>query len=427
MDNISIAVSVVMIVALFINPSGMLTVCSLSALAVLVLAGSGARDILTHAAPNAITILVVMSTTQLAILKFLRGGAGERVAEAMARLAANRWLRGIPASLLIPAIFVPAAMLMAMFLHNITAILVLTPLELSLCVPYKVRPGITLSAMLIASNLGGASMAFGDTPAIIQRELWGFGPGTFAVAMLPRNLLVLIPLTMLAAFFTWFPNRRQRTDWADTSARLKARDYYVLSARYGSAERLQAAIGAIALLTFIGLQFAFPHHALVTGSAVLAMLILCTPKEHRIDGYTALGLDAIVVICSLFVVASGVEHTPFVANLATFLNAHRGSGAIEIVAYGLTSAISADGAAATLGPVVHQMSSGSLLSAWQLACGICAGSSTLLTAASAGPIINTVSRNAGHELTFRDYSRFGFPFSLLMMAIYLAVNMLTGR
>lgn len=427
MDNLPIIVLLVMIGALLVTRTKMATACPLAALIVLVLLGFKAQEVITRVAPNILTVLVVMTTTQLAIRSILNGGAGERITVAVAKFAAHRWLRRIPATVLIPAVFVPSAMLLAMAAHNIPAILMLTPLALTLTTRYGVKPAVTLSAMLIASNLGGASMAWGDTPAIIQREQWGFSPALFASAMLPRNLAILAVLTSVASFVTWLPGRHLKTDWLDTLERLKARDYVVNTSRFGAMDRRQLLIGVIALIAFIGAQFAFPKHSLVVGAAVLAGQILLASDDRRLAAYTTLGIDAIIVICSLFVVAGAVETTPFVHGLAEHLKNHQATGAIEITAYLLTAGISADGAAATLAPLVHDLSGGSMLSAWQLACGICAGSSTLLIAASAGPIINSVSRNSGHELTFRDYMRFGLPFSLLMMVFYLVFNMLAAR
>jgi len=95
---------------------------------------------------------------------------------------------------------------------------------------------------------------------------------------------------------------------------------------------------------------------------------------------------------------------------------------IEAIAYILTAGISADGSAAMLAPLVHRISGGTMFSAWQLASGICAGSSVFLTSASAGPILYAISRLSGFDLTFRAYARFGLPFSLLMMAMYIWLN-----
>jgi Na+/H+ antiporter NhaD/arsenite permease-like protein len=428
MENLAILVLALMIGALLFTRAGMLTVCPLAALAILVLSGTAAgKQYLEHAAPSIATVFVVMSATQIAIHRILKGGAGDRISVAIASVAAHPWLRRVPASVLLPCIFVPAAMLLAMFLHNITAILVLTPLAVTLCMRYQVRPEAMLSAMLISSNLGGASMAFGDTPAILQREAWGFTPATFAAAMLPRNLVVLVILTAVSAAVTWWPVREAKTNWFETLRRLRARDDIAAQTQYNGVHKRDALIGWVALTVFIGLQFLFPKDALVVGCLVLAGLVLLTREERRLDAYTSLGLEAIVVILSLFIVAASVEATPAVQALRHWLETHRGVGPIETVAYLLTTGISADGSAATLVRVVHDSNQGTMFSAWQLACGICAGSSTLLTAASAGPIINSVSRSAGHELTFKAYSRFGLPFSALMMGLYLMMNFILGQ
>ena len=424
MENLPILLLLMMVAALLVTRARMVTVCPLAALVILFALGFEAPEVIAKAAPSIATVFVVMTTTQLAIRSILQGGAGERVTVGVAKLAAHRWLRRVPASVLLPMVFIPATMLFAMIAHNIPAILMLTPLALTLSARYGVRPAVTLSAMLIASNLGGASMAWGDTPAIIQREQWGFSPALFASAMLPRNLAILTLLTSVACLVTWFPTRHVKTDWLNTLSRLKARDYVINNSRFTQVDRREFFLGIAALVIFITAQFAFPKHSLVVGAAVLAGQILLMPDDRRLTAYTTLGLEAIIVICSLFVIAAAVETTPLVQDLSAHLKANQANGAIEITAYLLTTGISADGAAATLAPLVHNLSGGSMLSAWQLACGICAGSSTLLIAASAGPILNSVSRDSGNELTFRQYMRFGLPFSLLMMAFYLFFNML---
>lgn len=66
--------------------------------------------------------------------------------------------------------------------------------------------------------------------------------------------------------------------------------------------------------------------------------------------------------------------------------------------------------------------------AWALGGGICAGSSSLITAASAGIILAEESsrfKDEKHTITFRRYLPFGLAFSLFMLvfyAIYFTVN-----
>lgn len=423
MSNVAIYILLAMMVALFIWPTRMITITAVAALLTVMTSGASAPEMLQRVAPNFATVLMVMSATQLAVKRIFQGGAGEHLSVAIAKVAAHAWFRRIPAGILLPAVFIPASMVLASLLHNITAIAALTPLALAVASRYGVNPGVMLSGMVIASNLGGASMAFGDTPAIIQRENWGFTPGQFAAAMLPRNLAILTALTATASFATWFPSRRQRTDWGEMLRRLKTRDDLARDARFRVGDhRLQAIAGAAVLAAFIGLQFVLPHQALVLACTALLVLVLLTPERHRTEALTVLGIEPIVVIGSLFVVAAGVEHTRWVGVLTAHLAGNSNLGVIETVAYVLTAGISADGAAAMLAPLVHQASSGSMSSAWQLASGICAGSSVFLTSASAGPIMYAIARLSGFTLTFRAYARFGLPFSLLMMLMYVLFN-----
>jgi hypothetical protein len=59
--------------------------------------------------------------------------------------------------------------------------------------------------------------------------------------------------------------------------------------------------------------------------------------------------------------------------------------------------------------------------AWALGAGICAGSSSLITAASAGIILAEESQrfnDPDHAITFQRYLAFGLPFSLFMLLFY---------
>jgi Na+/H+ antiporter NhaD/arsenite permease-like protein len=109
---------------------------------------------------------------------------------------------------------------------------------------FGVDPRTTLCALLVASNLGGASLAFGDGPAIMQREIWGFNPAVFAAAMVPRNALLVTVLTALTAWLTWWPLRTETPNWEALYHRLKVRDQIGRDAHHKRAVNLWPAIYA---------------------------------------------------------------------------------------------------------------------------------------------------------------------------------------
>jgi len=199
-----------MIVLLFAFPRRLMVVTAATAL--LMVAICGAKPV-EGVAPHLLTVLLVMCSTQLAVQRILESGVEVRLCSALASMATHRFLAHVPATILLPAIFLPNTWLLAAIVHNITAIAIAVPLLSRLTRRFGVDPRNTFCALLIASNLGGASSSFGDGPAIMQRESWGFTPAVFASAMVPRNLVLLAILTLLTAYLTWWPVRKIRPDW----------------------------------------------------------------------------------------------------------------------------------------------------------------------------------------------------------------------
>ena len=73
-------------------------------------------------------------------------------------------------------------------------------------------------------------------------------------------------------------------------------------------------------------------------------------------------------------------------------------------------------------PIVHAHNA-THLGAWALGSGIFAGSSSLVTAASAGIILTQETKNfaEGHRIYFGSYVIFGLSFSLLMLVFYTII------
>lgn len=166
-----------------------------------------------------------------------------------------------------------------------------------------------------------------------------------------------------------------------------------------------------------------PAMALAISLVTLAALFAVRNPREFVRSALILGDEAVIAISAFFTLSSCIEQTPFLHHLAeSFLQGERGM--IEVTAYFITALISADGAAAMLASTVHAQSDGSFAAAWSLASGICAGSTAMLTSASAGPVLIEVSRRMGAPLTFRYYAAFGLPFSILMLAAYLGVDFL---
>ena len=113
------------------------------------------------------------------------------------RLRAPRLTTPLLVAVLLGATYVTAALM-----HNVTSILIMTPVIIRLCASYQVPSRWILSAALIASNLGGFSTRWGDTPNIIESAAWGLEAGDFMREVLPANLIVVTVLIIVATWLT---------------------------------------------------------------------------------------------------------------------------------------------------------------------------------------------------------------------------------
>src|ERR1043165_2958408 len=71
---------------------------------------------------------------------------------------------------LLVAILLVATYVTAGLMHNVTSILIMTPIIIRLCASYQIPSRWILSAALVASNLGGFSTRWGDTPNIDRKS-----------------------------------------------------------------------------------------------------------------------------------------------------------------------------------------------------------------------------------------------------------------
>lgn len=420
LKNAPMFLAVIMVAVLLVRPRiGISRAALIAAFASLACNPSTIPVVLGHAAKQIFTVIVVMSATTLPVMAVLEDGIGEKIAAFIVRICAYRHLRRIPSSVMLPAIFIPSSMLLAMWLHNIPTIGVLAPLAIVLAQRFSAPVIPLLAGMLVASNLGGASFAAGDTPAILQRQAFGFDVATFSSAMLPRNLVVLLILLATVTTWSWWPNRGTIPSWAELYDRLKARDLFSAHAGAVSGFSLVRLGALVALSAIFGSQFFSTSATLVVALAVM-IIFLATSKNITVCAFI-LGQETIIAIIGLFVLAVCVEQTP-IMHVVIHKLIHNSAGGIELAAFLVTAAISADGAAAMLTQLVHAQAHGAYSAAWSLAAGICAGSSMLLSSASAGPILLEVASRNNVELSFRDYAKFGIPFSVVMVITYMQLN-----
>jgi Na+/H+ antiporter NhaD/arsenite permease-like protein len=326
---------------------------------------------------------------------------------------------------LLVAILLIATYVTAGLMHNVTSILITTPIIIRLCASYQIPSRWILSAALVASNLGGFSTRWGDTPNIIESKTWGLQAGDFMREVLPANLLVLAALVLIATVLT----QRGIATRAATAAKVP---FYTLQVAQTAADWKKAksdlaidtrllVIGVSLLAFFILLHVMYPPIAITIGAATIVVAVLLERKSERYHSLTSLGFDVYLAFAAIFVLAGCVSHSWIGLVLHQQLDAAHGAAwAIAGTGYLGTTFTEAASWATAVSQSIQQMNP-SHAAAWALGGGICAGSSSLVTAASAGIILAEESQRFNdpeHAITFRRYLAFGLPFSFFMLLFY---------
>jgi Na+/H+ antiporter NhaD/arsenite permease-like protein len=328
---------------------------------------------------------------------------------------------------LLVVILLTATYVTAGLMHNVTSILIMTPVIIRLCASYNVPSRWILSAALIASNLGGFSTRWGDTPNIIESATWGLQAGDFMREVLPANLIVLAALILLATILT-----QRGIASRSRAAGATQVPFYTLQIAQTAADWKKAksdlaidtrllSVGVGLLVFFILLHVIFPPLAIAIGAATIVIAILLERKSERYHSLTSLGFDVYLAFAAIFVLAGCVSHSWIGLVLHQQLEAAHGAAwAIAATGYLGTTFTEAASWATAVSHTIQQMDP-SHAAAWALGGGICAGSSSLVTAASAGIILAEESQRFNdpeHAITFRRYLAFGLPFSLFMLLFY---------
>jgi Na+/H+ antiporter NhaD/arsenite permease-like protein len=175
-------------------------------------------------APSLLGVLIMMSAVQLAVSMVMDDKGADWLGDVLASPLRSAAFVRLPASVLVPVVLMPLALVLAMMIHNIPAVALLAPIAFTLCQRIGIPWIPCLVGLIPASNLGGASAAWGDTPAIIQRQMWGFDVSTFAVNMLPRNLVMLAMLIVVIAGWSYWLDRRTGSSWRQEHERIRLRD-----------------------------------------------------------------------------------------------------------------------------------------------------------------------------------------------------------
>jgi Na+/H+ antiporter NhaD/arsenite permease-like protein len=404
-------------------------VMPLVACAFLLLQGTAAPGTLKEGLAEFASIAVIFTAIGIPAHQIQRSGffdlVGHKIGAATGGAIAGNARAKI---VLITCIVMYATWFFAATLHNVTSMLIWAPLAMALCSQYRVPSHYILCGSLVASNLGGFSTAWGDSPNLIEAEIWGLSHADFFTEIAPLNFIVLTLLTMVVATLTLSVHIKKTRKLSSLGAAATFDAFDDLQSSVDS--RVAAAnikldwrlliVGFVTIAGFLTAQFIDRHIEIAAAGVAIIFAVAFDRSEHRLHTLQSLGGEVYLTLASVFVIANAIAHSMIGTWLYSLIESTGGSiWAIAFASYLGTGLTEAASWAAVAAPITHAVND-THAAAWALGAGICAGSSSILTAASAGIILWTQTRKQPeHAITFRSYVLFGLITSTLMLVFYV--------
>ena len=317
------------------------------------------------------------------------------------------------------------------FLDNVTTVLLIVPVTLTITRELDVAPYPFLFAEIFASNIGGTATLIGDPPNILIGSLAGLDFNAFVIHLTPV-IVVVMAVQVLMIHLLWgrtmhsTPARRALV--MGMSARAAIVDWVLL--------RQSLAVLTVVLAAFV---LARPLHLepatiALAGAAVLMLLDNWQhhnekQSENVHKTFGDVEWITIFFFVGLFVVVHGVEVGGLLHLLADKLVAATGpdmarAGYAILWASAVLSAI-VDNIpfVATMIPLIKSMApaygGADKIEPlwWCLSLGACLGGNGTLIGASANLIVAGLSEREGIPFRFVTYTFYAFPMMIVSVAI----------
>ncbi len=314
-------------------------------------------------------------------------------------------------------------------LDNVTTVVIMVPITLSLCRTLDLDPVPFLLGEVFASNIGGTATIVGDPPNIIVSSTADIGFLDFAANMVPVSAISMVAL--MALLFIWF--RRDVTVSEDKRAALMAisSDGVIKDSELLKKSLAVFALTIAAFFThdIIGVSPAF---VAIGGAAILLLISGLEPGEIlREVEWTTLSFFA-----GLFILVGGMAEAGVIDRIQDWIVQLSGGEEKNLALLmvflggGLSAIIDNIPFTATMSQVVVQIAGESTDESinplwWALTLGADLGGNFTVVGASANVVVITVARAAGHPISFVKFFKYGFvigTITLLISSAYIVLR-----
>ena len=306
------------------------------------------------------------------------------------------------------------------FLDNVTTILLILPITLSVTKDLKLDPVPFIIAAVFASNIGGTATLIGDPPNIMI----GSRAGLNFIDFLVNDAVIAFPLLIVMSLLFALVYRKRLT--ADESLKQKIlaldekaciKDHLLLKKCL-----LVFALVIIGFLFHGALHFESSTIAL-TGAVILLFVSGINSELVLLE----IEWKTIFFFCGLFILVGGIQETGVISMMAKgVITLTGGDLFLTAVAILWVSAIASafiDNIpfVATMIPLILQMGTMTGMNTaplwWALSLGACLGGNGTAIGASANVVAIGMAEREGYRISFGSYFKIAFPIMLLTIII----------
>ena len=340
-------------------------------------------------------------------------------------IKAARLAKGEPWKIML--LFVLLTAVLSAFLDNVTTVLLIGPMTLTVCKLLDVNPIPFFMTEILASNIGGTATLIGDPPNIMIGSAAGF---TFFDFILYDAPAVVVILAAVLVVFYFLYGRKMHVN-EEHRARIMELDEHAMIKNKRLLKQSYVMIG----LVVVGFM---AHGALGLESSVIALgaagIIMLISGESIEEALANVEWTTLAFFAGLFVIVGAMAETGVIEMLAhALIDATGGNVFVTMLVLLVGSAVISSFLdnipfVATMIPILLAMESTGMDVTplwWAVSLGACLGGNGTLIGASANVVLSDISKKNGHEITFVQFLKTGFPIMLLTVVIaglYLVVR-----
>ena len=347
-------------------------------------------------------------------------GVFEYLAIKSARIA-----RGDPWKIML--LFVLLTAVLSAFLDNVTTVLLIGPMTLTVCRLLDINPIPFFMTEIMASNIGGTATLIGDPPNIMIGSAAGF---TFLdFIMMDAPAVVVILAAILIVFYFMYGRSMKVND--EERARVMELDErtYIKDARL---LKLSVVMTGVVVVGFMG------HGALGLESSIIALgvagITILLSGTSIEDALSQVEWTTLSFFAGLFVIVGALVETGVIGMLANGLVDMTGGNVfVTMLVLLIGSAVISSFLdnipfVATMIPILLTMEASGMDVTplwWAVSLGACLGGNGTLIGASANVVLSDISKKFGYEITFMGFFKTAFPIMLLtvlMAGVYLVLR-----